>query len=196
MEIMASDGNYLVQAKSITKGYGFPPPVFLGDQILSAEGSMAQDANNPQEMVVVMLDGREVFTTTAGIPSPVPFLIGLWSDSKHWTLEIARASGDAVHFQVDGEIFQDGRSLNQQYGYQATFEYQLLGGKPFYFYQKDGQIGISYAGQEIPLGFEEVSHYLCCSAGALNPRRYGPLIQFFARKGETWYYIEALAGDE
>jgi hypothetical protein len=197
MVVDAADGGYLISTKGVQKGgmglgAGFPPPVFLNNDVLTATEAYTDTANGSSGNVTVNLGSREIFTTAIGSPSPVTALRGLWSDGKNWTLEVARAKGNADNFQVIGEIYQNGISLNLKYGYQSTFEYQLLSGKPFYFYQKNDQIGISYDGQETPLGFDEIPHYGCCSGAELNPRHYTSLVDFFARKSQVWYFVEIL----
>ena len=197
MVVDVADGGYLISTQGVQKGgmalgAGFPPPVFLNNEVLTAAEVYTDTVNGSSGSVSVNLGNREIFTTAIGSPSPVTALRGLWSDGSNWTLEIARAKGNADNFQVIGEIYQNGISLNLKYGYQSTFEYQLLGGKPFYFYQKNDQIGISYDGQVTPLGFEEIPHYGCCSGAELNPRQYTSLVDFFARKGQTWYFVEII----
>ena len=198
MVVNAADGGYLISTNGIQKGgmglgAGFPSPVFLGNDILTAREIYTDTANGGNGSVIVDLGSREIFTSAVGLPSPVTALRGLWSDGTSWMLEVACAKGNADTFQVIGEIYQNGISYNQKYGYQATFEYQLLSGKPFYFYQKNDQIGISFDGQEIPLGIDEIPHYGCCSGAELNPRQYSSLIDFFARKGQAWYFMEISA---
>jgi hypothetical protein len=194
MVVDAADGGYLISPQGVQKGgmgLGFPPPVFLGNDVLTAQEVYTDTANGSSGQVNVNLGSREVFTTAIGMPSPVSALRGLWSDGTNWLLEVARARGNTDAFQVMGEIYLNGISLNQKFGYQATFEYQLLGDKTFYFYQKNYQIGISYDNQVLPLGFDEIPHYGCCSGAELNPRKYASLIDFFARKGQSWYFVEA-----
>jgi len=62
--------------------------------------------------------------------------------------------------------------------------------KPFYFFEKDGQVGISYNDEVFMLGYEKIPHYGCCSAGMLNPSRAQNLVSFFAQKDGAWYYVE------
>jgi hypothetical protein len=68
----------------------------------------------------------------------------------------------------------------------------MMNDQAFYFFQQNGQIGVSYAGQAIHLGFDEVYHGRCCSAGELNPQQYDRMVDFFALKGQTWYFVEAV----
>ncbi len=197
MVVDAADGGYLVSSKGVQKeglglATGSSTPVFLKNDILTATETYSNTANGNNGSITVDLGSTVIFTTAISSPSPVTALRGLWSDGRIWTLEVARTQGSTDTFQVMGEIYQNGISLNLKFGYQSSFEYQLLGGKPFYFYQKNDQIGVSYDGQEIPLGIDEIPHYGCCSGAELNPRHYTTLIDFFARKGQTWYFGEII----
>ena len=196
MEIDTADGRYLVSRGGAQKDGAqqvFPPPVFVNNEVVTAEEVYSDTASASTDKVVVNMGSRVVFTTSIGAPSPITALRGLWSDGSDWIIETARANGNPDNYQVLGEIYENGISLNQKFAYQAAFEYQRLVGKPFFFYQKNDQIGISYDGQEIPLGFTEILHYQCCSGGALNPRNYSLMVDFFARKGQAWYFVEAVA---
>ena len=101
-----------------------------------------------------------------------------------------RLAEDSFRALTRGEIFQDGQSLNEQYGYTESYSFQLMHGKPFYFFERDGRVGIVYDGQEILLGYDRVLHYGCCSAGVLNPLKYENMVGFFAVRGDKWYYVE------
>jgi hypothetical protein len=92
--------------------------------------------------------------------------------------------------RATGHLVKNGVLLNEQYSFDEVFGFQLMKGNPFYFFEKDGQIGISFDEQETMLGFEEIPHYGCCSAGMLNPKRTQNMVSFFARKDHTWYYVE------
>ncbi|HEX7620924.1 MAG TPA: hypothetical protein VF359_06965, partial [Anaerolineales bacterium] len=89
-----------------------------------------------------------------------------------------------------GEIFIDGQSLNDLHGYDESYGFQTIHGRPFYFYKRDGKIGVSYDGQEIAFAYDGVWHYGCCSGGELNPHIAQNIIGFFAWRGEQWYYTE------
>ncbi len=73
-----------------------------------------------------------------------------------------------------------------------------MGGKPFYFFKKQGALGtprygISYAGQEADLGYTNILHYQCCSGSVLNPWSAAKIVAFFAQQDGNWYYVEILA---
>jgi formylglycine-generating enzyme required for sulfatase activity len=57
--------------------------------------------------------------------------------------------------------------------------------------REGAKFGIYYDGQEMPQRYDEIPHYLCCSAGAMNPETYPNMVRFFGRRGEQWYYVEA-----
>jgi len=144
---------------------------------------------NPEthEMTVELRDGDQViFTAPAGFPSPAVALRGLWTYQGHWALEILLASPDSWK----GQLYLDGQLLNDLRGYEEAFGSQLLGGKLFYFYRKDGVIGITYDGQEAVLGYTQVPHYRCCSESVINPQQAEDMLAFFAQREDTWYYVE------
>ena len=129
-----------------------------------------------------------IFHSNDWYPGPIEVLRGLWVSGTHWTLEIAGIS--RVYGDPTGQLYLDGVLLNQKYGYQEMFGYQLLDNKPFYFYKKDGRIHLSYAGQDLPLVYDQVPHYGCCSNGELNPRSGPNWLNFWGRRGTHWYYVQ------
>ena len=142
---------------------------------------------NPPRQIVEVLDGEQIlFRTDAGLPSPALPLRGLWSYGEHWVVEILQAEDEVWK----GEIYRDGKLLNAAQEYQEAFGFQLLDGKPFYFFQREDQLGFSYDGKEAELPFDHIPHYNCCSATTINPVQAQDLAAFFARDGEDWYYVE------
>jgi hypothetical protein len=145
------------------------------------------------EMVVRVIDGGEViFENYAGLPSPEHPLHGLWTYDGHWALEILLADQSTWA----GQVFIDGEWVNEINGYDEAFGLQLLGGKPFYFFLRDGRVGYSYSGQEFDLEYDEIPHYRCCSESSLNPVQAEDMVAFFAQRGETWFYVELGHFDE
>jgi hypothetical protein len=155
----------------------------------------AEDWTDPANgSVIVTRNGQEEYKVAVGSASPVTALRGLWAYDNHWAVETAlvntEQSGNEVTSFATGQVAVDGSSLNDQLGYEEVFGFQTLGGKPFYFFKRQGKIDANYAGVDISLGFDEVDHYLCCSASSLNPRIYPNLVTYYGRKGDTWYYAE------
>ncbi len=144
--------------------------------------------------VEVSRGSNGIYTIPAGDSSPINTLQGLWAFSDHWVLEIAHVdqhiSGNEISLDSFGQVIQDGVILNDRYGYQEAFGFQLMNGKPFYFFKRDGRIGISYDNQEVPLGYDQIPHYGCCSAAVANPRHAQRMMAFFAQRDSKWYYVE------
>lgn len=122
----------------------------------------------------VTLNGERVHSLL--VPwRPLSVQIDNWQDN--WVLE------------MDGTLSVDGEIMNLAWGYGEIFEYRLLDGKPFFFYEQGGQVGISYDGQELPVRYDEVIHGECCG-GMNNPRSSEQMVSFYARRDGMWYYVE------
>jgi hypothetical protein len=168
----------------------------LGTDRLVAWEDTEEDASGLFSSVTVTLmrNGSRIYQIPAGNTSPIECLRGLWTYDDHWALETAyvttHQTGNMIDSQATGQISLDGQLLNKQLGYQEAFGFQSMHGKPFYFFKQAGKIGVFYDNVEIPLGYSEVPHYGCCSAATLNPRVSQNMVSFFARKDNTWYYVE------
>ncbi len=142
----------------------------------------------PQSTLRILRDKDEIYIMDLGFGGPVPLLRGLWTFDGHWVVEAARA--DPGGDMPTGQIIMDGELLNEKFGYEEAFEFQTLAGRPFYFFKRDGKIGAVYEGQEIPLDYDVLQHYYCCSGGAFNPIPNQNMVSFFAMRAGTWYYVE------
>lgn len=144
--------------------------------------------------VKVQLDGKTIFTAPYGDDSPIDPVGGLWVLDEKWILELihinTRTENNTVYTDTRGDIIIDGKSMNERYGYDESFDFQILAGKAFYFYEIDGQTGFVYDGQPVQTGFSEVPHYACCSGAARNPFHFQNMVSFFAGKGEEKMYVE------
>lgn len=130
--------------------------------------------------------GTEIYRIDTGMASPITGLRGLWIYDDHWLMETAYVTQDAVN----GRLTRDGELLNNGRGYEEAFNFQLMKDKPFYFFKRDGRLGLSYADQDVSAGYDEIPHYNCCSASELNPLQAENMVAFFARRAGTWYYVE------
>lgn len=162
-------------------------PAFLGERVLQANDTLlgldpatpnAGEKSQWHWLAQVTLDNSVVYTTTFHSPMAVPGIWGMWSYDGHWVLE------------TYGDVILDGVSLNTQYDYDQTFGFQLIDGKPFFFFQKGKNFGVFYNGQEIPLVYDWLPHYGCCSESEFNPRTSENMVSFFARRDEVNYYVE------
>jgi hypothetical protein len=144
--------------------------------------------------VIVDRNGSEIYTIPVGAASPLTNLHELWTYDDHWVMEIVRVNieqdGNQSTFETIGQIIQDGELLNDRYGYDEAYEFQFLYGRPFFLFRRGTSIDANYNGAEVPLGYSQVIHYGCCSESTLNLVHYEDHLDFFARKGEGWYYVE------
>jgi hypothetical protein len=154
------------------------------DELIAVEHFEPGDASS---WVGVTRGGQEMYRIDTGMPSPITSLRGLWTYDQHWVLETAFIAPEAH----SGRLSMDGALMIPDSARREAFEFQLLHGRPFYFFRTDNGIRLSYDGADPAATYDEVPHYRCCSAAALNPIHAEDMLAFFARRGETWCYVEA-----
>ncbi len=171
-EVIAVDGNPAISS--------------LGESgdLLAVLTTSAQ--GQPEQSVRVLRGGEVLFERPAGLPSPLLPLQGLWTYDGHWALEILFADESTWA----GQVFVDGELVNEVNGYDEAFGFQLLAGKPFFFYLRNGRAGYSFDGQEMDLDYDEITHYRCCAESSLNPVQARDMVAFFALREQTWFYVE------
>jgi len=146
--------------------------------------------------IEVLLDAKVIYTADTGDASPIVPLQGLWCYDRNWVLEYADITltlddeTNSVRYDAVGHLVENGILINEQNSFDEIFGFQLLRGKPFYFFDKNGLIGVSFDEQATVLGYEEIPHFGCCSASLLNPDQAQNMVTFFARKDGIWYYVE------
>lgn len=173
-------------AKDISTYQGNPAIYSLGEREDLFAVLVTSEQGQPEQTVRLLSGDQIIFETYAGLPSPVLPLQALWTYDGHWALEIFL--GDENTWA--GEVFIDGELVNELYGYEEAFGLQLLAGKSFFFYRRDGHVGYSYDGQEMELDYDEIPHYRCCSESSLNPVQAKNMVAFFAEQEKTWFYVE------
>jgi hypothetical protein len=152
--------------------HALTPPVFIGDELMTVE-------SDPEFRVFAMRCGDEiVYRFTLPVTRHDSPIKGLSSWDGHWVAE------------VDGQVLVDGKSLNQQLGYNEIFGWQLVNKLPFYFFKQYGRIGVSYAGQILPYQYDEIVHYAHSEAATFNTAGNDAMVWFHARNDGTWYYVE------
>jgi hypothetical protein len=175
MLVENQQGQFLVQKDSFepwdSLAHSFTQPVFVGDDLITLESSAQRDR------VLVKKGGQDLYalSVSQGVDNPVK---GIFAYDHHWILEV---SGLLV---IDGEV------QNEKLGYQEIFGWSLRNGQPFYFFRKDGKIGMSYQGQPLPTQFDDVIHDRCCEPAAFNPGSSPNLVWFYALKNGIWEYVE------
>jgi hypothetical protein len=105
----------------------------------------------------------------------------------HWILSF----GEEWNNQM--LVVQDGILLNELHDYDTAFSIFLLDGKPFFFFQRGDQLGISFHGEEIPLPYSTISYtnFCCTGEGSRTPRASETKVGFYAKRGNSPYqYVE------
>lgn len=140
-EILAEHANdrSLGFVEDISTNQGNPAIYSLGDSEDLLAVLVTSEQGQLEQTVRLLSGDKIIFETYAGLPSPVLPLQGLWTYDGHWALEILLADQNTWA----GEIFIDGELVNELNGYDETFGLQLLAGKPFFFYQRNGHVGYS-----------------------------------------------------
>lgn len=126
------------------------------------------------------LENNEIFSVDCGNVPPLPAVITAWTYGQHWIIQ------SICHQEFD--VFWDGMSLNNSKGYQSSFAFQILGQYPFYLFKRDNKVWLSYNGQDVLLGYDEVKLTYCCETYH-PPQHYENLITFYATKNEQLYYV-------
>ncbi len=131
--------------------------------------------------VNILHNGQVVDHLAVAHAGPAGFPVhGFWSWKGHWLLE------------MDSVVVEDGELLNNRLKYAEIFEWHLVKDEPFYFYYKDSIYGISYAGEELPLHYDDIIHgQLCCERGVYSIISTSSGAWFYARKGDIWYMVQA-----
>jgi hypothetical protein len=86
-------------------------------------------------------------------------------------------------------LIQDGEIINKKLGFEEIFSWGLIAEKPVYLFRKGPRIGVSYDGKILPLNYEDVARYMCCSPAMNNPSMDSDDIRFFAKRDGVWYYV-------
>ncbi|MDB4897382.1 MAG: hypothetical protein JWN15_3644, partial [Firmicutes bacterium] len=129
----------------------FQPPVYAGDALVAVRWD---DSHG----YAVWADEQRIFTVPMAKAADGSGVKRLTAWDGHWVLE------------VTGDVYIDGKSLSQQQGYSEVFDWQLVDGRPLYFFRRGSQTGLAYAGQVLPYRYEQVPHHLCCEPASLNPQ--------------------------
>ena len=174
-----------VQAGSVEPWDGdqsaYLPPAYVGDSLARVTFTgfptltyqVELDGGHPQ------VDGLAVYSGTAVAMGAYMPLRSFTAWDGHWVLE------------VDDHLIMDGQDLGEALGYDAAFGFTLIHGQPFYFYQQDGKVRMSYGGRTLPHVYDQVFHNQCCEAASHNVLTLGDVVLFHALWNGTWYFVEA-----
>jgi hypothetical protein len=155
----------------------------LGEDILEAQRICEAGSNC---LINLSSNNEEIYQIDTGRGGGFDPLIGLWVYDDHWVLETTLITPEGPI----GRISQNAELLYERYGYEEMFGFQLIAGRPFYFFQQEGKIGFSFDNQVVEASYEEVPHYVCCGLAQINPISARNMVAFFAEREGTWYYVE------
>lgn len=94
----------------------------IGEKLFIAEGSM--------DSISAFLGEEKVLMKKCPM-SPVLSVITAWTYQDHWIIQS----------HCDGfDIYWDGELLNERNGYQESFAFQIMDGKPFYLFRREDKI--------------------------------------------------------
>jgi hypothetical protein len=146
-------------------------PVYAKNDLISLQAEEDNSAVN------VLKNGEVIFrqALTSTVEAPVHHL---QSYNGQWVLE------------TNESVIIDGKDLRETKGYSEVFGWQTLDGRPFYFFIKDGKVGLSYNGQDLPVQYEQVIHGVCCDLTVFNPAGNERMVWFYAVKDGVWHYVE------
>jgi hypothetical protein len=169
-------GNYLLQKDGMVEWdaarHLFIWPVYVGSDLIAVE----QGAEG-LETVNVLRSGEVVFTLAVK-PSVANPVQSLQSYNGQWVLETSET------------VIIDGEDLRNMLEIDEIFNWQVLGDQPFFFFIKDGKVGLTYNGQVLPVQYEQVIHRQCCEPAVFNPAGNSQMVWFYALKDDIWHYVE------
>lgn len=170
--------SYLVQNDTITLWENKPVnPMYTGGRAIWVAGEPLILGLGDHTDVQVRNGNHDLlfsFATYFGTHIPIERFLA-WND--HWILA------------VSDFVIQDGEILNAKFGFEEVFNWYLMEGKPFYFFRKGPQVGISYDGLFLPVYYHEIVHGYCCGLALNNPRKDENTIRFFGMRDGIWKYV-------
>jgi hypothetical protein len=146
-------------------------PVFVGEDLFAAYWVPERQQIQVRKGSQVVFSMAVLFGANTGFQS-----FQAWNG--HWLLE------------VQGFLFEDGKNLNDTLGYEEIFGWQLVNGKPFYYFRKGPRLGISYDGQVQAVYIDDMFHYGCCGFAANDNGGNQAMVWFYALRDGMWYYVE------
>ncbi len=154
-------------------------PIFVGNTLYSLDKVPTNAAGT--EDYSIRKEGQEapVYTFKADLITSSP-IHGFFSMGDSWVVECS------------DHVVIAGKDLGAANGYAKVFNYRLLAGKPFYFFQKGDKVEMSFDGQTLSRQYDLVLHNNCCESGIANPSTSEIAVRFFAQRDGQWYYVSAL----
>jgi hypothetical protein len=125
------------------------------------------------------LDDQLIFSTKCEI-STLRAVITAWTYNNHWIIQ------SYCHDKY--EIIWDGTFIDETRGYQSSYAFQLMDGRPFYLFTRKESVWLFFDDQEIPLGYDRIEINYCCESPP-PPQHYERMILFTAIKEDKKYTV-------
>lgn len=168
-ECFLIQNDMLIEAGTTCFNDPYRDPILYRDELLwvrAAENMYLQVQTSQQEVLFS-------FATYFGSTWPVNRFRS-WRD--HWILESDGFS--------DGLLVVDGEIINEKFGFEEAYGWYVVKDRPFYFFRKGPQMGISYNGKFLSTDYDEIGH------GKYNePIGDGSRVSFYGRRDGLWYYV-------
>lgn len=146
------------------------PPLVIGEHTYVVE-------MHDMQHYALLQDGVAIYSHTTPPRSDIP-VYNLTEWEGQWVLEI------------HDEVIIDGDSFNEQQGYTRVFNWRVVHGQLFYFFEQDGRVRISYGGETLTQTYKEIVHNQCCEPAVCNVQTYADMVAFYALRRDAWFYVE------
>ena len=93
--------------------------------------------------------------------------------------------------QVLYHILLNGEELTGPPLFDSAYHANLLAGRLFFFFERDGQRGWWFDGEETVTDYDLFFHDQCSSPGMWNPYFFRDGFELFARRDSIWYLVRA-----
>jgi hypothetical protein len=118
----------------------------------------------------------------------LPAIAAAWTHGDSCVIEYRTSTFDAGA-PVYHHVLINGEPLDEKLNLQSGFACLILGGKPFYMYERDGRWGWNWGGRETVTDYDYFFHDQCCAPGMWNPFFRKDRFEIIARRNSTWYLI-------
>jgi hypothetical protein len=90
-------------------------------------------------------------------------------------------------------VFVNGVNIAERDSVDAVYYYTFLSGKPFYFFDNEGQTQVMTGTSVLPQTYDRILHHLCCGYSGLNPRQSKSSVVFIGIRDGEAYFVEIRA---
>ena len=176
-----------------------PYEVQIGEDLITFQeivvpGEEGEHAFLQHVEVAIFNNEEPLMTLPIGTLRASSIVYGIYSDDASWYLEVDLGEAfynedGELEIPVLGDIYRDGISLNEAEGYDESFGFHIINGRPFYFFSRNGGYGYSFDGVEYLLSYTNITHHLCCGGSMASPRGSEDRVAFFAERGDQMYLV-------